>query len=104
MIGLIVTASDPVENVIAAQSSLIAALDARSPDDIVAATTRLAEAIALLNEHNANRQDLAKINHAIRQSEAARMRVNILSEWNRQRIDRLAELRGQKPQFAYRRP
>jgi hypothetical protein len=97
-------ASDPVGDVIAAQSSLIAALDARSPDDIVAATTRLAETIALLKAQNANQQDVSKIDHAMRQSEAALIRVNILSDWNRQRIDRLAELRGQKPQFAYRRP
>lgn len=97
------TPSDPLKNVIAAQSSLIAALDARSPDDIVAATTRLAETIALLNEHNASRQDAAKIDHAMRQSNAALTRVHILSDWNRQRIDRLAELRGQKPRIAYGR-
>jgi hypothetical protein len=102
-----VTAPDPMNDVIAAQSRLISALDGRSPDDIVAASAMLAAAISLLktcDTDTQNRHDMAGIDHAMRQSDAARMRVNILSDWNRKRIDRLSELRGNGPRIGYGRP
>jgi hypothetical protein len=37
----------------------------------------------------------------MKQAEAARIRVKYLRAWNRQKIDRLAELRGQKSSIIY---
>ncbi len=97
---------DAIQLVISAQTRLIAALDERVPDNIVAATSDLAAAISLLKAsqtHGVAAQAIAQLDHAARQSEAARTRVNILSDWNRQRIDRLAELRGVAPRLVYQR-
>ncbi len=98
--------SDLFADLIAAQTRLIEALDARSPNDIVAASANLAESVAKLKTLAAEPIGVnatAKIEHALKQGDAAKMRVNILSDWNRQRIDRLAELRGCKPRLAYAR-
>jgi hypothetical protein len=37
------------------------------------------------------------MDRALRKADAARIRVNILSDWTRQRLDRLTELRGGQP-------
>jgi hypothetical protein len=98
--------SDLFADLIAAQTHLIEALDARLPDDIVAASANLADSVAKLKARAAEpigTNSTAMIEHAIKQTDAARMRVNILSDWNRQRIDKLAELRGGKPRLAYTR-
>lgn len=96
-----------IEALVACQDRMIAALDGRCPDAIATATADLALAIVAakqtgLPEHG--QRDRERIDHALRQNDAARMRVNILSDWNRDRTDRLAELRGASATLAYRRP
>lgn len=98
--------SDPLAQLIDCQDRLIAALDSRSSDEIAAASMALAGAVATLKKSSAalvGRQDRAGLDHATRQCEAARLRVNILSDWTRQRIGRLAELRSGAPQLVYHR-
>jgi hypothetical protein len=41
--------------------------------------------------------DEGRLDHALRQAKAARIRVNILSDWTRQRIDQLSEIRSGAP-------
>ena len=96
-----------IEALMACQDRMIAALDGRCPDAIATATADLAHAIVAakqtgLPEHGQSARE--HIDHALRQNDAARMRVNILSDWNRDRSARLAELRSGSPNLAYRRP
>jgi hypothetical protein len=95
-----------IEVLVASQARMIAALDGRYPDDITAATAELAAAIAAAKQDRpgpAGRADASLIDHALRQNDAARMRVNILSGWNRNRMDRLSELRNASHNLTYRR-
>lgn len=85
-----------LDRVVDSQSALINALDARDADAIFEAVKHLEEALAVLRSNGAVRhQSRDKIELAVRQTQAARIRTNVLSDWTRQRIDRLAELRGQ---------
>jgi hypothetical protein len=45
--------------------------------------------------------DPGKLAYGMKQAEAARIRVKYLTAWNRQKIDRLAELRGQSSPHTY---
>jgi hypothetical protein len=89
-----------IDNLIACQSDLIAALDARDADAVVASTHALAAAVDALSMNDAS-VDQALLVHGMKQAEAARIRVKYLRAWNRQKIDRLAELRGQKSSIIY---
>jgi len=42
-----------------------------------------------------------RVDHAVRQTDAARTRVNFLADRTRQRLDRLAERRGQRRPATY---
>lgn len=96
-----------VDAVISAQTALIAALDARDAGAIEAATRTLAEAVAAMRAQDSWRESSplrAQIGHALRQSDAARIRINYLADWTRQRIDSIAELRGGGISHAYANP
>jgi hypothetical protein len=83
-----------LEHVIACQDRLIGALDARDASGIEAATTHLADALCALEaEEDSLGIDTRRLEYAQRQANAARIRVNVLSGWTRQRIDRIAEIR-----------
>ena len=87
--------SGTLDHVIACQERLISALDSRNAAALEAATAELADALTQLRANGAVYQtDSNRLDHALRQSEAARIRVNVLADWTRQRIDRLAEYRG----------
>lgn len=81
--------------------TLVGALDGQDAGAIIAATEELATAVILLrgapipsgSEHRAR----ALIGQTLGQLEAAAMRVNILKDWTRQRIDRSHEIRGTRP-------
>jgi hypothetical protein len=99
--------TSPLETVIAIQQALIAALDARDVSGIETATAGLQAALCALKSDGAVHADaatIAKLGHARKQSEAARIRINVHADWTRQRIDRLAELRGGGPALHYRKP
>jgi len=91
-----------VDRVIAAQASLIAALDAGDVAAIEVATTALSNMLTALRAGgavvDASRE---RVDHALRQSDAARTRVNFLADRTRQRLDRLAERRGGRRPATY---
>lgn len=94
-----------IELLIEAQVDLITALDSGNVAAIERCTQAMAEAIEKVRGQDAWRDtaDLPKLDYAMKQSQAARMRVNYLSDWTRQKIDRLFEIRGgprlSKPQL-----
>lgn len=81
--------------------ALVGALDGQDAGAIIVATEELATAVILLrgapvppgSEHRAR----MLIGQTLGQLEAAAMRVNILKDWTRQRIDRNHEIRGTRP-------
>jgi hypothetical protein len=87
--------SPALEKVIARQDELIGALDARDAAAIEAASLELADALRTLGAEGAvYGVEARRVEHALRQCQAARIRVNVLSDWTRQRIDRLTEVRS----------
>ncbi len=86
-----------LDNLIACQAALIAALDGRDAAAIERATSMLADATGKLQHADMRVDETAarkRIDHGLKQVTAAKIRVNALSYWTRQRIDRMAELRG----------
>ncbi len=92
-----------IGDVIDCQTKLIAALDARDADAILSASAALAQAVEILRVSPAapNSDELTL---GLKQADAARIRVKYLTAWNRQKIDRLAELRGQFSGNIYTKP
>jgi hypothetical protein len=88
-----------VETLIACQTALLAALDAGDVAALEEATARVAAAVSAVRAQggwggDAHQKD--RIAHALKQAEAARTRVNFLTDRTRQRIERLSEMRGQR--------
>ncbi len=93
-----------LDDVIACQDALLAALDARNVDAIELASKALADAVAKARvQESVIDQSIVRdqLDHGLKQNDAARARVNILADWNRQKIDRLAELRGTSSAKSY---
>lgn len=83
---------DQIEAVIAGQAALIAALDAGDVGAIEAATRDLAAAVDVVRRSGSIRASngtKSRVDYALKQSDAARMRVNYLSDRARQRAERL---------------
>jgi hypothetical protein len=89
-----------IDRIIARQADLIAALDAFDADAVLVASRALAEVLAVLPQDE-EAVDPGKLAYGMKQAEAARIRVKYLTAWNRQKIDRLAELRGQSSPHTY---
>ena len=89
-----------LERIVARQSELIAALDAQDATAIIAATESLAAAISLAKndplqfDNHASKERVAE---ALQIANSASIRINYLMHWTRQRIGKIAELRGQAP-------
>jgi hypothetical protein len=85
-------------------NDLVGALDGHDAGAIIAATEELATAVILFrgatiptgSEHRAR----ALMGQTLNQLEAAAMRVNILKNWTRQRIDKNHDIRGTRPRGA----
>ena len=93
-----------IEQLITAQSTLIAALDTRDAVAIEQATRTLGSTVAALRAQDAWRESgdvRERISLALKHTDAARIRVNYLSDWTRQRIDGIAQLRGGAPTQIY---
>ncbi len=91
-----------VEAVIVAQAALIAALDAGDVAAIERATATLADLLGTLKQQNlVAPMDRTRVDHALRQSDAARIRVNFLADRTRQRRERLAQVRGARAATLY---
>lgn len=89
-----------IEGIISCQNDLIAALDARDADAVLVASRALATALEAMPEDD-QPVDPERLAHGMKLSEAARIRVKYLTAWNRQKIDRLAEFRGQASSATY---
>ncbi len=89
---------DHLEHIIARQSELIAALDAQDATAITQTTERLAAAITLAKNDptpSDNRASAERVTQALQIANSASIRINYLMHWTRQRIGKIAELRGQ---------
>ena len=78
--------------------ALVDALDGHDAGAIIAATEELATAVILFRGANipagSEHRTRALIGKTLGQLEAAAIRVNILKDWTRQRIDRSHDIRG----------
>jgi hypothetical protein len=96
-----------LNSVIEWQRKLIATLDTNDVEGIVEASEQLARHLRILQGGGAwHATDVAreKIDYALRQTTAARMRVNYLTDWTRQKIEMLRRLRGGEPRSRYEKP
>jgi hypothetical protein len=94
---------DMLRTVLDCQRRLIESLDAQDADAILAATAALADATDGLRSSRET-SDRPSLELGLKQVEAARIRVKYLTAWNRQKIDRLAEYRGQSSRNIYAKP
>ncbi|MDK2760227.1 MAG: hypothetical protein KYX64_02565 [Sphingopyxis sp.] len=78
--------------------ALVGALDGQDAGAIIAATEDLATAVILFRgtaiPAGSEQRARALIGKTLGQLEAAAIRVNILKDWTRQRIDKSHEIRG----------
>jgi hypothetical protein len=78
--------------------ALVGALDGHDAGAIIAATEELATAVILFRGAHipagSEKRAQVLIGKTLGQLEAAAIRVNILKDWTRQRIDRNHEIRG----------
>jgi len=92
------TRTSEIEAIVALQSQLMAALDARDVDGIEQATAALAKALETVRRNSAiaiGGEDLRdRVGHALKQSEALKTRVNFMALRNREKMEKLAEARG----------
>lgn len=95
-----------LKRLIEAQGALINALDSRDADRIEEATRALDQTLVEMRSRDSWQETAdtrESVTHALNQTTAARIRVNYLADWTRQRIDRLSELRGNVPPQTYGR-
>lgn len=84
-----------LEQLIASQGALIDALDQGDVAALEEATRGVARAIDAVRHERANAQsERLRVDYALRQTEAARGRVNFLTDRVAQRLDRLTGRRG----------
>lgn len=84
--------------------TLVGTLDGQDAGAIIAATEALATAVILFRgaaiPSGSEAHARALVTRTLAQLEAAAIRINILKDWTRQRIDRNQQLRGIAPQGA----
>ena len=87
-----------IDMLIDRQAALIKALDSGNISEIENATQEMASAVKAVRAQSVwhERSELDRLNYAMKQTQAARIRVNYLSDWTRQKIDQFADLRGVK--------
>lgn len=91
-----------IENLIDCQSALIRALDGGDVSAVEAATAQVARALEQVRqEAPPRREERGRVDYALRQAEAARGRVNFLTDRVAQRIERLPERRGHRTVQTY---
>jgi hypothetical protein len=91
-----------MERLIDCQGALISALDAGDVTAVEDATFRVARALeAVRAEGLSTNDDKPHFDYALRQAEAARGRVNFLTDRVAQRIERLTQQRGSRVIHTY---
>lgn len=86
-----------LEHLEACQEGLIAALDGHDVEALEASIVRLSEAVMVARAQGAWRDKPDVVGHAqriFRLAEAARIRVNFLTDVTQRRIDQLSQARG----------
>jgi hypothetical protein len=87
-----------MDEVQARLDTLVGALDGHDAGAIIAATEELATAVILFRgarmADGSEQRARALIEKVLGQLEAAAIRINILKDWTRQRIDNSHQLRG----------
>lgn len=93
--------NDPVTAVERSVDTLITALDGLDAAGIIRATEDLAATVARIAHDGGTARhplrDTAAIDAALSRLEAAAIRVNVLGDWTRQKLDRHDRLRGMVP-------
>ena len=88
----------PIEDVQAKLDLLVGALDGQDAGAMIAATEELATAVILFRgaaiPAGSEAEARTLITRTLAQLEAAAMRINLLKDWTRQRIDMNHEIRG----------
>jgi len=88
----------PMEAIQAKLDVLVSALDGQDAGAIIAATEELATAVILFRgtavPAGGEAQARLLITRTLAQLEAAAIRVNVLKDWTRQRIDMNQQIRG----------
>lgn len=88
----------PMEAIQAKLDMLVSALDGQDAGAIIAATEELATAVILFRGTaipvGGEAQARLLITRTLAQLEAAAIRVNVLKDWTRQRIDMNQQIRG----------
>ena len=88
----------PIEDVQAKLDLLVGALDGQDAGAIIAATEELATAVILFRgaaiPAGSEAEARTLITLTLAQLEAAAMRINLLKDWTRQRIDMNHQIRG----------
>ncbi len=88
----------PMENIQTKLDLLVGALDGQDAGAIIAATEELATAVILFRgtaiPEGGEAQARTLITKTLAQLEAAAIRVNVLKDWTRQRIDMNHQIRG----------
>ena len=91
--------AESIEAVLDCQTDLITAIDTQDAGAIVRASEALAAAVSKLRyvDHwPADPLAAERLRAVLRQNQAAAIRINLMAHWTRQKIDRLADLRGQR--------
>ncbi len=86
-----------VESIIAIQATLMEAFDSRDIARIEATTKDLARALEQVRQRGAILADdklRTDLSYALKQTEALKTRVNYLALRNREKIEKLAQMRG----------
>jgi hypothetical protein len=89
------------------QRELLAALDMRDVEGIEVATSNMAHAVNALRatdmwlDHPTLKETL---DYGLRQAEAAQTRVKFMSDWNSQKLEKLADLRSDATAGTYGKP
>jgi hypothetical protein len=86
-----------LDRLIECQRDLLSALDSRDVASIETASAALMIAVKAAkstDSWHSREEAKAKLDYALKQTDAARTRVNFLADWTCQKIDKLAELRG----------
>ena len=88
----------PIEDVQTKLDLLVGALDGQDAGAIIAATEELATAVILFRgtaiPAGSEAEARTLITRTLAQLEAAAMRINLLKDWTRQRIDANHQIRG----------
>ena len=96
-----------LDRVIECQGALLRSLDARDVAAIESASEALSAAVnaaKAVDVWQRPQETRSKLEYGLKQTAAARIRVNFLADWTCQKIEKLASLRGLPREGLYKKP